>query len=234
MKRALITGGSRGIGAEIVRALAEKGWEVSFLYRENAARALEVAAETGAAAIRADVSIKRDVDEAVRRIGHVDLLVNNAGIAQSKLFTDLTEGDWRNMIDTNLTGVFFATQAVLPAMLSRKRGNIVNIASMWGLVGASCEVHYSASKGGVIALTKALAKEVGSGGICVNCIAPGVIDTEMNRELSQDDLRELRENTPLCRIGTVRDVANAVCFLASDEASFITGQVLGVDGGFIT
>lgn len=234
MKGALVTGGARGIGRAIVAALAKDGWNVTFLYRSDDAAAQKTALETGAVGIRCDVSDRESVLEAVRNCGRIDLLVNNAGISQFRLFTDITEEDWQRMIGVNLTGVFHTTQAVLPQMISRKSGAIVNIASMWGAVGASCETHYSASKGGVIALTKALAKEVGPSGIRVNGINPGVIETDMNGHLSEEDKNALADDTPLCRLGQAEEVAKAVLFLASDDASFITGQVLGVDGGFIT
>ncbi|MDC0700747.1 SDR family oxidoreductase, partial [Blautia wexlerae] len=163
----------------------------------------------------------------------VDVLVNNAGIAQQKLFTDLTDTDWDRIFAVDVKGVFLCCQAALPHMIHEKRGAIVNISSMWGQVGASCEVHYSAAKAAVIGLTKALAKELGPSQIRVNCIAPGVIATEMNDLLGAETLEALREETPLEAIGTAEQVADAVRFLASDQASFITGQVLGVNGGMV-
>ncbi len=232
----LITGGSRGIGAACVRAFAAQGDEVAFLYRAQAEKADALAAETGAIAIQADISDSEQasaaVETALARLGGIDVLVNNAAIAQIKLFTDLTDTDWKNMLDTNLGGAFFVTRAVAKHMIARQRGAIVNIGSMWGKIGASCEVHYSASKAGLRGMTMALAKELGPSNIRVNCIEPGVIETEMNSCLDDDTRRELCEATPLCRMGAPEEVAAAVCFLASDASAFITGQILGVDGGF--
>ena len=170
---------------------------------------------------------------AVEEYGFIDTLVNNAGIAQQKLFTDLTDEDWQAMIDVNLGGTFRTCRAALPEMIRQKRGTIINISSMWGQVGASCEVAYSAAKAGVIGLTKALAKEVAPSGITVNCIAPGAIRTPMLDCFTEEDLAALAEETPVGRIGTPEDVAAACVFLASDGARFITGQVLGVNGGFV-
>lgn len=236
MANVLITGGSRGIGAACVRAFAAQGDRVAFFYHTSKDAAELLARETGALALCADVSDPDSVCEAVAlaeaSMGHVDVLINNAGIAQIKLFTDLDDKDWRQMIDTNLGGAFYVTRAVARGMIARQSGRIVNIGSMWGKVGASCEVHYSAAKAGLRGMTMALAKELGPSGITVNCVEPGVIDTEMNASLDADTRASLCEETPLCRIGAPEEVAAAVCFLASDRASFITGQILGVDGGF--
>ncbi len=166
-------------------------------------------------------------------VGSVDVLVNNAGISSQKLFTDITDDEWKRTIGVNLDGVFYCCRNALPYMIRQKSGAIINIGSMWGEVGASCEVHYSASKAGVIGLTKALAKEVAPSGVRVNCIAPGVVMTDMMSDFDDTTIEELKDETPLGRLGTPEDIAAAVLFLASDDASFITGQTLGVNGGFI-
>lgn len=232
----LITGGSRGIGAACVRAFASSGRSVAFLYEksEDAARAL--AAETSARALRADVADREQVFSAIEqarlRLGPIDTLVCCAGIAQYGLFQDLSEPALRRLMDVNAIGAFFAAQAAADDLIGAGRGSITFISSVWGQVGASCETAYSMSKGALIALTKALAKELGPSGVRVNCVAPGVIGTDMISNLSPEDIAALREETPLGRIGTPEDVAEAALFLASDRASFITGQVLGTNGGF--
>ena len=236
MARVLITGGSRGIGAACVRAFAKQGDRVAFVYRSSEQAAAAIATQTGAVAIRADLSdpaqAERAVKEAENALGGIDVLINNAGVAQIKLFTDLTDDDWRRMMATDLDGVFYVTRAAVRGMIARHSGRIVNVGSMWGKVGASCEVHYSAAKSAVRGMTMALAKELGPSGVTVNCVEPGVIETEMNAGLDEKSRQALREETPLCRIGSPEEVANAVFFLASDAASFITGQCIGVDGGF--
>ena len=195
--------------------------------------------EGGIVAYHAYVSFKPDevtamFQEVREQFGGVDILVNNAAIARQSLFTDIDYGEWRETFGVNVDGMFLCCQAALPYMLQKHSGCIVNLSSMWGQVGASCEVLYSATKSAVIGLTKALAQEVGPSGVRVNCVAPGVIDTEMNAHLSPDDLKELAECTPLMRLGTPEEVARAICFLASDDASFITGQILCPNGGYIT
>ena len=241
-KTILITGGSRGIGRACVELFARKGWRVAFLCRarEDAAKMLvdNLRAEgCDAEYFLCDVSDRARVNEVVgeilRRYHRIDALVNNAAVAQIKLFTDLTPEDWRRMFAVNVDGVFNCTQAVLGGMISEKSGTIVNISSMWGQVGASCEVSYSAAKAAVIGMTKALAKEVGPSGVRVNCVCPGVIDTDMNAELDEETRAALRDETPLERIGAPDDIARAVAYLCSEEASFITGQILGVNGGMI-
>ncbi|CAB1255506.1 3-oxoacyl-[acyl-carrier-protein] reductase FabG [Ruminococcaceae bacterium BL-6] len=246
-KTVLVTGASRGIGSEIAARFVREGYRVVLNYHLHEREAKELAEKLEAGRpdipggwvlpVRADVSDLSQVREmfalARERFGPVDVLVNNAGVAQQKLFTDLTPQDWERMFAVDVNGVFHCCQLALKDMIRRHRGKIVNVSSMWGQVGASCEVHYSAAKAAVIGLTRALAKEVGPSGIQVNCVAPGVIGTEMNGALSEDTLRELREETPLGRIGTARDIADAVFFLSGKESDFITGQVLGVNGGFV-
>ena len=232
----LVTGGSRGIGRAIVRRFAENGDAVAFFYANNEEAAQKTAAETGALAIRADVSdpasVKRAIAEVTAALGDVQVLVNNAGVSVTSLVTDVSDDEWRRVIDTNLSSAFYLSREVLPAMIRAQDGCVVNIGSMWGKVGASCEVAYSASKAGLRGLTMALAKEVGPSHIRVNCIEPGVIDTDMNRLHDEETMQCLSEETPLCRIGRPEEIADAVFFLASSAASFITGQILGVDGGF--
>lgn len=237
MSNVLIIGGSRGIGAETVRLFAENGDRVVFTYHRSELDADGLRQETGAVPIRCDVkhpdSVKIAVDKAAEALGQIDVLICNAAVSDYSLITDIEETRWEEVIDTNLNGVFYAVRRVLPAMISRKSGCIITVGSMWGQVGASCEVAYSAAKAGVIGLTKALAKEVGPSGIRVNCISPGLIDTDMNAEVSADALKDIADETPLSRMGSPLDVAKAMMFLASDEASFITGQVIGVNGGLI-
>lgn len=237
MKIVFITGGSRGIGAEAVRAFSNKGYKVAFTYFNSKEKAINLANETGSLAIYCDVSKSSDVNNAISEVnkafGGVDILINNAGIDEFALFTDITDEMWHKMIDTNLSSAFYTSRAVLPHMISKKDGVIINISSMWGEVGASCEVHYSVSKAGLIGLTKALAKEVGPSGVRVNCITPGVIDTDMNKNLSKEDIEQLKTDTPLGEIGKTSDVINAILFLCDDSSKFITGQILGVNGGYI-
>ena len=236
MKNVFITGGSRGIGREMVRTFSEAGYGVAFTYKRSDREAAALANETGAIAIKADSSseedIKRAVAEAKASLGHVDVLINNAAISSFRLFTEITTDEWDEMFSVSVRGAFLYSRELLPDMISRKKGRIINVSSMWGVTGSSCEVHYSAAKAAIIAMTKALAKEVGPSGITVNCIAPGVIETDMNRALDEETRVALCEETPLCRMGQPEEVANAVCFFASEAASFITGQILGVDGGF--
>lgn len=236
-KAAIITGGSRGIGKAIAIRFAEDGFIPVINYLESRSEAEVLAKLTGGVAICADVSdlksVKKMTDWVYNKFGGIDLLVNNAGISITGLFTDITPQQEQRIIDINIRGVFNVTRCVLPYMIRAKSGKIINISSMWGQSGASCEVHYSTTKAAVIGFTKALAKEVGPSGINVNCIAPGVIDTDMNAHCSNEAIRALKEDTPLERIGTAEDIAQAAAFLASDSASFITGQILGVNGGFV-
>ena len=241
-KNVLITGASRGIGAACARAFAAAGCRVAVHYHRSADRALALIDEltamgADAFAVQADVSdssqVKRMIAAVEERFGSIGVLVNNAGVALVGLLTDVADDEWRRVTDTNLGGVFACCRAALPAMIRAHRGCIVNIASMWGEVGASCEAVYSASKAGVIGLTKALAKELGPSGIRVNAVSPGVIMTDMMAGFTEDDLNALREEIPLGSLGTPEDVAAAVLFLASDEARYITGQVLSVNGGMV-
>ena len=236
MQTVLVAGGSRGIGAATVRMLRARGKCVCFLYERSEAAAQKVAAETGAYAIKCDIadpeSVKAACCEAARIMGRIEGLVCCAGIALKGLFTDIKPESWRRLCDVDLSGSMYLAQAVLPQMISRRSGAIVFVSSVWGSVGASCEAHYSAAKAALHGLTKALSKEAGPSGVRVNCVAPGVIDTDMNKDLDAESLSALAEETPLGRIGSGEDVANAICFLLGEEAGFITGQVLGVDGGF--
>jgi len=237
MQTVLITGGTRGIGKAMVEAFSTNGYKVAFTYKNSEIAAKNLAESTGALAIRADSAFESDVLSAVEytreQFGNIDCLINNAGVCAFSLFSDISLDDWNNMLAVNLTGAFLYTKAVLPDMIAKKAGRIINITSMWGIVGSSCEVHYSAAKAGLIGMTKALAKELGPSGITVNAIAPGVIDTEMNKMLSDADREALIDETPLMKFGTPEDVANAALFLASDRASFITGEVINLSGGFI-
>ncbi len=232
----LISGGSRGIGRACVEKFCSDGHSVVFLYNTNDRAADEVCRQSRAAAIRCDVSDSHKVaisaEQATEMLGSIDVLVCNAGIAETCFFDSISDVQWQKMIDTNLSGAFYLCREVSKLMISQKRGRIINIGSMWGKVGASCEVHYSAAKAGLRGMTMALAKELGPSGITVNCVEPGVIDTQMNGHLSPADITALADETPLGRIGTSAEVAELVSFLASEHASFITGQCIGIDGGF--
>lgn len=229
---ALVSGASRGIGAACARALARDGHLVAVNYRASRAEAEALAREIGGVAVQADVSDGAAVENMLKAVGNVGILVVNAGIALQKLFTDTTFDEWRRLFAVNVDGAYHLIRGVLPAMIHKKRGRIVLVSSVWGVHGASCEAAYSATKAALIGLTRALAKELGPSGITVNCVAPGVIDTDMNAAFDAETLAGLADATPLCRLGTPEDVAQAVAFLCSDAAGFITGQVLGVDGGF--
>ena len=238
----LITGASRGIGLATAQRFAAKGHPVVLNYnksRENAFAAARAINEAGgvAMAVQADVSDRAQVSAMFTviesQLGGVDILVNNAAVARQSLFTDISPEEWRNTFAVNVDGMFHCSQLALPHMLRRHSGCIINLSSMWGQVGASCEVLYSATKAAVIGLTKALAQEVGPGGVRVNCVAPGVIDTDMNAHLRAEDLDTLKYDTPLMRLGSPEDVAGAICFLASEDAAFITGQILSPNGGYV-
>lgn len=238
-KTALVTGGSRGIGEAVVRKLTAEGYNVAFLYKESEDAAEGISEETGALAIQCDVINRKRIFEYSERICRhfevpaFDVVVCNAGISQIGLFQDMTWEQWETLRGVDIDGVVNTIQAVIPDMISEKSGSIVLVSSMWGLTGASCEAAYSAAKSAVIGLGKSLARELGPSGIRVNCIAPGVIRTDMNRNLTDQDIAALRDETPLGRLGTCEEVAELVMFLASEKASFITGQVVGIDGGFV-
>lgn len=227
----LITGGSRGIGAAAVRLFSARGERVWFLYEKNDAAAQAVSAGTGATGLRCDVADPAQVASTLAALPAIDLLVNNAGIAHYGLINQITPEQWRRIFAVHVDGAFHCIRAVLPGMLQKQSGCIVNVASMWGQVGASCEVAYSAAKGALLAMTKALAQELGPSGIRVNAIAPGVIQTDMCAEIAPEILEELRMQTPIERLGRPEDVAQAMAYLA--DASFVTGQVLPVNGGFV-
>ncbi len=231
-KIALVTGAGRGIGKAIATRLQEDGFFVIANYRTTPVTNTE-----NCIGYQADVTSEKEVNQMVADIihqfGKIDVLVNNAGIAEQKLFGDITSSDWDRMMNHNLKSMFYTAKAVLPHMIHEKSGKIVNISSIWGITGASCEVHYSAAKAGVIGFTKALAKEVGPSGITVNCVAPGVVKTDMLSDFSQEDLEALKEETPLQRLGTPEDIAAAVSFFASSQSDFLTGQILSPNGGFV-
>lgn len=236
-KVAFVTGGAKGIGSAVVKRLINDGFKVAFTYNSSEEKANSLANSFGekCKAYKLDITdsnaVKTVVDDIEKSFGEIAILVNNAGIAEQVLFTDITDEMWHRMIETNLSGAFYCSRAVLKYMINRKSGKIVNISSVWGETGGSCEVHYSASKAGLIGMTKALAKEVGLSGITVNSVSPGVILTDMTSHFDEETMNTLKEETPLYRIGTPEDVAGAVSFLASKDADFITGQNISVNGG---
>ncbi len=239
-KVALITGASRGIGRACAEMLARNNIKVIANYNKSESKAIELQSKLKQEGIdidifKADVTNKEEINEMVKYVlgkyKKIDILINNAGISQVKVFTDITDEDWENMIKTNLSSVFYTTRKVLPNMIHNKSGCIINISSVWGITGGSCEVHYSATKAGIIGLTKALAKEVGPSNIRVNAIAPGEINTDMNKNLSKEEIEELNKEIPLGRIGEPEDIARCVQSLVED--TYITGQVLTIDGGWI-
>lgn len=244
-KTVLITGASRGIGRETARRFALENHNVAINYNSNktAADSLieEIFKATGRRdnlwAVKADVSNRSEVTlmfEGLKNIfGPPDILVNNAGIAQQKIFSDITENDWERMFDVNVKGAYHCIQAALPYMINKKRGKIINISSIWGITGASCEVHYSAAKAAVIGMTKALAKELAPSGIQVNCVAPGATSTDMNNNLNSHDIEKLKDEIPLGRFGTSEEISDIILFLASDKADYITGQVISPNGGLV-
>ncbi len=240
-KVALVTGGARGIGRAICRSLANDGFKIAINYNNSEKEAIELKNELSAIAeveaFKCDVSdsnsVKEMFSEVSEKLGNVNVLVNNAGIAEQVLFTDITDEMWQRMINTNLSSAFYCSREALKNMINEKSGVIINIASMWGEVGASMEVHYSTAKAGLIGMTKALAKEVGLSGVRVNAVSPGVVLTDMMNAFSEKDKEILKDETPLNTLGTPEDIADAVSFLVSDKARFITGQVLSVNGGFV-
>ena len=238
MKTVLITGGARGIGKAIAEKFAQNGYNVVINYSKSEEAAYRMTQiYPNVRAFKADISNKKEVqsliDFAEKEFKHVDILINNAGISSTGLLQDLAEEELNRIFAVNVNGSFFTAQAVLPNMISRKSGKIINISSVWGMVGASNEVAYSASKSAIIGFTKALAKEVGPSNINVNCVAPGIIMTDMVSDYSIEEFDDIRSNIPLDKIGSTEDVANVVYFLASDEANYITGQVISPNGGWI-
>ena len=236
MKTVLITGAGGGIGSAVTERFAAAGYTVFAGYNKSKETTEELCRRTGAVPLKIDIRDGGSVAEAFREIGRtsggVDVLVNNAGIASQKMFQDITDAEWDEVFSVNVRGAFLTARAALPNMIRLKHGRIINVSSVWGMVGGSCEVHYSASKAALIGMTKALAKELGPSGITVNCVCPGVIDTKMIAALTEDDRAALAEETPLMRLGVPDDVAGVILFLASDDAKFITGGVIAADGGF--
>lgn len=234
--KVLITGGTRGIGHACVEAFRKNGHDVVFFYMQSDAAAKQLESETGAMGIKCDIrrsdSVAAAVQAAADKLVNIDVLINNAGVSSFGFFDSLSDEEWDRVLDTNLTGAFYVSREVSKLMISQKSGRIINIGSMWGKVGAAMEVHYSASKAGLRGMTMALAKELGPSGITVNCIEPGVIRTEMNAVLNSEALDDLAAQTPLGRLGEPSEVSALALFLASDAASFITGQCIGIDGGF--
>ncbi|MBR6633568.1 MAG: 3-oxoacyl-ACP reductase FabG [Clostridia bacterium] len=237
MKTVLITGGARGIGKACVEKFASNGWNVAFIYKSSDLKAQELATKLNALPIKCDLTdsdaVKTAVSSVVDKFGAIDLLVNNAGISYTGLLQEMSDNDWASVINTNLTSAFYTSRSVIPYMLRQGDGVIVNVSSMWGVTGASCEVAYSASKAGIIGFTKALAKELAPSHIRVNAVAPGAIATDMLNEYSEADLKSIADETPLGTIGKAESIADAVYFLAGDSAQFITGEVLNVNGGFV-
>lgn len=235
----IVTGGSRGIGASIVKLLAEEDYKVILNYNQSEHAAEEIKQELlqqgkKIEIFKADVSKREDVRKliqfAIEKFHKIDVLINNAGIAQEKLFTQITDEDWNKMIQTNLNSVFYCTQEVVPYMIEKQAGSIINISSIWGVTGGSCEVHYSVTKAGIDGMTKALAKELGPSHIRVNSIAPGAIDTDMNKNVTEEEWEEVKREIPLDSIGKAKDVAKCAKWLIEDE--YTTGQVISVNGGW--
>lgn len=232
MKAVLITGGAVGIGKGLVTHFANKGYDVMFTYRSHKEEAIELARKTNSRAFYCDITNMKNIRSLHEDVGRVDILINNAGVSDIKMCTEIDDLAWDYVVNTNLKGTFLLTKSFVPHMISNKFGRIINIGSMWGLNGSSCEVHYAASKAGLIGLTKSLAKELGPSNITVNLIAPGVIDTDMNKNADPATLKALIDECPISRMGTPDDIAACAIFLASEEASYITGAVIPVDGGY--
>ncbi len=241
-KTVVITGASRGIGRQTAIDFAKLGYNVVVGYNRDEKNALNLIKElrcfnSNIICLKADISIDSEarglILSAIDEFGHIDVLVNNAGISQQKLFSDITKLEWDKMFNTNIGGCFACTQEAVKDMLKRKNGKIINISSIWGISGAACEVHYSASKAAIIGFTRSLAKELGPSGIQVNCVAPGVVNTDMNKHLSSDSINDLIDQTPMQRLGTPEDISNAILFLSSEKSDFITGQVISPNGGFV-
>ena len=238
MKTVLITGASRGIGRETALKFHRSGYNVIINYNKNEKAALELKSMLpNSIAVKADVSVESEVkamiDTAIEKFSFINVLVNNAGIAQQKLFTDITTDEWNSMMGTNLNSLYYTCKYAVPYMVRQKHGKIINVSSMWGITGASCEVHYSTAKAAVIGFTKSLAKELGPSGIQVNAVAPGTIMTDMCGGFDEETINLIKDETPLGRVGTAEDVANSIYFLASDQADFITGQVISPNGGMV-
>ena len=239
MNNVFITGGSRGIGKELVKHFSDAGYKVAFTYKNSSESAYELSEKYGAFPIRCELESEEHILAAIDCARDIfdgkgaDILVNNAAMSEIKMFSDISSEDWRRMLEVNLTAPYLFCRGFLPHMIHNKSGRIINISSMWGQVGASCEVHYSAAKAGLIGLTRALAKELGPSNITVNAIAPGVIDTDMNSHLTKGELEMLRDEIPLMRLGKASEVAKLALFLASESASYITGQVIGQNGGMV-
>lgn len=236
-KVVLVTGGSRGIGKAICEKFAKEGYTVAVNYEKSEEKANSLAEKIGGRAYRADVSNYEEVssmfDKIERELGNIDILINNAAISVVGVFQDCTDEEWERIFGVNVKGVFNCCKRAVGNMLKKQSGSIVNISSIWGVTGGSCECHYSATKAAVIGYTKAMAKELGPSGIRVNCVAPGAVDTDMNAHLSKEDWEEIEEETPLCKTGSADEIAEAVYFAASEKASYMTGAVLNVNGGMV-
>ncbi len=238
----IVTGASRGIGKSIAELFANKGYKVLINFNHSEKKALHLYNKLrnkglSVKLFKADVSKKKEVESMMKfcvdEFGSLDVLINNAGISQDKMFTDITDEDLDEMLNVNFKSVFYCSQSALKYMIPNKKGKIINISSIWGIIGASCEVHYSASKAAIIGLTKALAKELGPSNIQVNCIAPGVIQTDMLSPYNEDELIALKESTPLMRLGSPNDIAGCALYLASSYSDFVTGQIISPNGGFV-